>query len=149
MSLPFSSPAFSFSLSLASNERGAQKMARAPKLVFDGPRARTRFARDYTESPTCRGPVFTRPRNLGLDAACLRHPSETPWARDAGRVRRREGKRDKRAPIGIRIRALRDDRIPTSLQLRSPEIPGFCREDRPRARSFPHRGPCDAGTCRN
>lgn len=56
---------------------------------------------------------------------------QRPRGHDRAEPRKREEKRDKRAPFGIRIRALRDDRVPTSLQLRSSEIPGFCQEDRP------------------
>lgn len=116
------------SLFLSSGERGEQKKIQVPKHVSGGPRARTCFTRDYKESPTCRGSVFTRPRNSGLDA-CLRHPSEAPWAR-RGRARRREGKRDKRAPLVFEYERYVTTGFPPPCRF-APEIPGFCREDRP------------------
>lgn len=119
---------------------------RGLRFVTGGPRARTCFACDYTESRTCTraGSVFIRPRNPRFGCvmfdACLRHPS---------RASGYEREKDKRGPVGIRIRALRDERVPTSSKVRSgPGDSGFLSE-RSIAWSSRIGSSYDAGTCRN
>lgn len=88
--------------------------------------AQTCFARDYTEFRMWRGPVFTWPRNPGLWCvmfdACLRHPSGSPVGTIVEGERRR---RKINGPHGIRIRALRDDQVPTSSSASPPGDSGF------------------------
>jgi len=78
-----------------SDERGEQKRTQIPKHVSSGPRARTCFARDYTESPTCRGSVFTRPRNSGLDACNACAIRQKPCGHDEAELGEEKGREER------------------------------------------------------